>query len=534
MDEARAAMKQILATTWFFLLLPLLVRAHVGSPNVFFEGQAGPHPVRVIIRPPAVLPGIVQADVRVTGGGVTNVLVQAVPWQTGVTAAPPPVSAVSVAGETNLYNAAFWLLYGGSYSVRVTVEGVRGGGTVVVPLNSAATQKPAMSPFLLALLAAGLILFLGAVWLAGAAARDSTLEFGAVPTGREHARARRIAIITAVILTGAICAGTFRWRIMDREFRNNALYKPLPVVATVSTNGPLRLLHLSPPPDNSVASSWDTLVADHGKLMHLFLLREPDFKAFAHLHPVRRDAQAFENVLPPLPSGDYQLYAEITHENGLSETLTAKVSLAAPAARAPQSKGGSNMLNEVFCQSVPAPVGNAPQPFALDADDSWHTSPASEAAPVSRMKVSPLMGGAYMTFQNAEALVENRETSLRFAVSDSEGHPATLLPYMGMLGHAVVRRTDGAVFTHLHPLGTISMAAEEILARRELEANASANEASATNNLPATIPRNSGTNNTVAFPYAFPRSGDYRLWVQVRTPGQVLTGVFDVQVQPAR
>ena len=41
-------------------LLPLTARGHVGSPNVFFEGQAGPYPVHVIIRPaegePLVVP----------------------------------------------------------------------------------------------------------------------------------------------------------------------------------------------------------------------------------------------------------------------------------------------------------------------------------------------------------------------------------------------------------------------------------------------------------------------------------------------
>ena len=39
-------------------LLPALAGAHIGSPNVFFDGMAGPYSVRVILRPPAVLPGL--------------------------------------------------------------------------------------------------------------------------------------------------------------------------------------------------------------------------------------------------------------------------------------------------------------------------------------------------------------------------------------------------------------------------------------------------------------------------------------------
>jgi hypothetical protein len=377
---------------------------------------------------------------------------------------------------------------------------------------------------------------LGAIWLAGAAARDATLKPGEVPARREQSRGRAVALGTALILAGGIYAGTVRWQNMDREYRNNALYRPLPVVATVRTNGSLRLLHLTPPPDNPGTPAWDALVADHGKLMHLFLLRAPDCNAFAHLHPVRRDGLTFENVLPPLPAGAYWLYAEITHENGMNQTLTAKLSVLDSRASAPQFLSGSNMFNDVFCQSVVAPVGNASQPFALDADDSWHTS---FVGPVVGQAVSPLMGGSRMVFKHDGDLIENREAPLRFAVFAADGQPAVLQPYMGMGGHAVVRRSDGEVFTHLHPVGTISMAAQELFARREDTSGRIARELSASNAPAATMLRPSGTagvdgGNEVSFPFAFPRPGDYRLWVQVRTSGRVLTGVFDVRVKAAR
>lgn len=513
------------------LLIPLSVSGHVGSPNVFFEGQAGAHSLRVVIRPPPVLPGAAQVDVRVAGRSVTNVLLRAAFWEAGAEAAPAPVSAVAVAGETNLFNATLWLFRPGAYSVQVAVEGPQGRGSVLVPLNAAATQRPAMPPALgAALIALGAFLFLGAAWLAGAAARDGLLPPGAAPGNRERLHARLVTAGAAMLLVGGACAGTARWRQMDREFRNNDLARPVPVAATVRTNGTLRLLHLTPTTDSLPASAWDTLVADHGKLMHLFLLREADFNTFAHLHPVRRDSRTFENVLPPLPAGAYQLYAEITQENGLSQTLTANVTLPTPTGRAPQLMAGSNMLNEAYCQSGVGPVGNAATPFALDADDSWHASPAP---PTPRAATCRLMGGASMTFQNADELFENHETSLRFTVLTADGRPAALQPYMGMAGHAVVRRTDGEVFTHLHPVGTISMAAQELLTRRENNDGAGGFPLPATN-APVTMPPGppGGAANEVTFPYAFPRPGDYRVWVQVRTGGRVLTGVFDVRVQP--
>ena len=34
----------------------------------------------------------------------------------------------------------------------------------------------------------------------------------------------------------------------------------------------------------------------------------------------------------------------------------------------------------------------------------------------------------------------------------------------------------------------------------------------------------------VNFPYAFPKAGNYRIWLQIKRNGKILTGVFDANV----
>jgi hypothetical protein len=93
---------------------------------------------------------------------------------------------------------------------------------------------------------------------------------------------------------------------------------------------------------------------------------------------------------------------------------------------------------------------------------------------------------------------------------------------MGMAGHAMINRDDGGVFVHLHPTGSVPMAAR-MMAERQVGLAPDMTEHQG---------RGPIEDGRVAFPYAFPSAGSYRVWVQVRRAGGgVLTGVFDLEVE---
>jgi hypothetical protein len=131
-------------------------------------------------------------------------------------------------------------------------------------------------------------------------------------------------------------------------------------------------------------------------------------------------------------------------------------------------------------------------------------------------------------------LVENRDTTLHVVMRDALRRPARLEHFMGMGGHLILRREDGAVFTHLHPSGSFSMAAQQLFELR-VEGKAPTKigraEGEPICKLPALDPKANVAHDSLSFPYAFPKAGAYRLWVQVKVSGKVLTGVFDVNVK---
>ncbi len=492
--------------TLLLVLLALPAEAHVGSPNVIYEGNAGAYPIRVIVRMPGVVPGLAEISVRVTAPDVRRVTVLPVHWRAGVEGAPPPDEAKAVRGETNLYSAELWLMTRGAYSVHVRVEGGRGDGKAIVPVNSVAeTRLPMPRGLAVALGGLGVLLFLFWVTIHGTATRESVLAAGAAPSRRDVWLGRGAIVASALGLAAALFAGKHWWDNVDRDHRNNRLFQPIAVTTSVRVEGAQRIVRLQVDDRNQGSLGWTPLVPDHGKLMHVFLVREPGMDEFAHIHPVRRDATTFEVALPPVSAGNYRVYADVTHESGLSKTLVALV--------------------EVPDMPAVGAVGE----FLLtpDADDSWHSGTAGEKPS------APLGNGLTMEWEPGPPLLEKREASLRFVVMDAQRQPAKLEPFMGMFSHAAIRRADGAVFAHLHPGGSLSMAAQQVL------------EARAENKLPKIITAASMEpfcksppallgDQTVSFPYEFPRPGRYRIWVQVKINGRILTGVFDADVQTAK
>jgi hypothetical protein len=490
-----------LAATFGALAAVALLGAHVGSPNVFYEGNAGPYPVRVVVRPPGVIPGLAEISVRVPDGDVRRVTVQPVRWDLGTKGAPRPDEALPVAGEPRLWSAELWFMDFGSYSVHVAVQGAAGTGTVIVPVPAVATQTLGMKRGMaLGLAGLGVFLFIGALTIVGAAAREAVLPPGEVP---DAARRRTSWIARAVavpVLVLALLGGSRWWDSEDRAYAEN-LYEEPETEASVATEGGARVLTLAV--TDTLWRYTTPLAPDHGKLMHMFLVREPAMDAFAHVHPVRADSTRFRLAIPvALPAGTYRLYADVVHESGFSRTFVEKVTI------------------PIAAQTVAS--------AAEDADDSWRVG-GGEAGTAVRLE-----DGSMMTWERDARLAAGRETTLRFRVADPAGAPAALQPYMGMLSHAAVSRDDGSVFVHLHPAGSVSAVAQQLFAQRERGDTTRGADGLLVVRAPAAdhaMHAAGGQPGVVSFPYEFPKPGRYRVWVQVKRDGRVLTGAFDADVR---
>jgi hypothetical protein len=486
--------------------LAVVTSAHVGSPNVFVDGMAGEYAVRVVVRPPQVIPGLAEITVRITdstAGAVRRVTVRPVYWLTGTGGSPRADEAVRVPGPEPLYQGHLWFMRGGSYSVYVTVEGARGAGTVTVPVGAVATGQLSLSGGLQVLLILlGAALFAGLVTIVYAAFGESVTSPGAPMDPRRRRRARLVTAAAVPALALAVLGGA-RWWDAEAQAYRRTLYRPLDVRASIVNPPGGRAIELQITDSAWLQRRMTGLIPDHGKLMHMFLIREPGLDAFAHLHPTMRDSSTFYAALPPLPDGRYRVYGDVVHESGFERTLVTSLDIPGDAGT----------------------VTRSPLPWR-DADDSWHVTAGNA------IDAGLADGWDMRWIRGSEPLVRGRETTLRFAVTDPSGMPLLLEPYMGMAAHAVVTRDDGSVFIHLHPMGTVTVAAQQAFALRDRGDTTAAGRLRLEDTTAILASAHAGHSlGEVSFPYEFPKAGNYRIWVQVKRSGRVLTGVFDATVR---
>ncbi|MFI5230576.1 MAG: hypothetical protein ACHQWU_16005, partial [Gemmatimonadales bacterium] len=288
------------------IAIAVVCSAHVGSPNVVFDGNAGPYAVRVIVRPPMVVPGRAEVIVRASDSTIQHVIIRPVFWRAGVAGAPEGDEAKPVPTARATYSGQLWLMAYGAYSVYVTVEGTRGSGTATVPVMSFATGRLGFSRGLatiLVVLGGGLLI--GLVTLVYAATAESTLAPGETPSPAARRRARLASLIAVPSLALILFGGAKWWQSVDAQYQRTLFHTAKPTVSVRTADGQ-NVLDLS---TLDTTSSMSPLIPDHGKIMHLFLISDDGARTFAHLHPMQLDSTDYRLTLPPLPAGAYRLFA---------------------------------------------------------------------------------------------------------------------------------------------------------------------------------------------------------------------------------
>lgn len=550
-------MKLIKPFLFFVLMLTgTKTFAHVGSPGVVYEGKAGPYNIIVNIMPPDVIPGTANVSIYIENQQVKTVSVQPVYWYAGDKGSPKADEALPVKGTPGQYQALVWLMQSGTASMKITVDGTLGKGMALIPVMAVSTAQrhmPKSLGWVLAGLAALLVILMATI--IGASVSDGLVVPG-TPEAKNLRRKRTTGMVAAFLILGLMLYGGSSWWNSWSGNYKKYLYHAPQATSGILNYDQQRILHFRIDSNSLKADhkSMSFIVPDHGKLMHLFMVRENSLDVFAHLHPIRKDSLNFFAPLPNLPEGRYLIFADVVRWNGFTETVTDTVVV-------PQK----NLIKTASAGLYTA--------FFADPDDTFVISNTSNRTinnfPGKTVLVCGNPGESMQLADGSSAVWEhaantpfeaNKVYPITFAIHDPSGAAVKLEPYMGMMGHAVVLKYDGSVYMHLHPVGTFSMASQEILESRmkgkeavpvapnpkrfrdsidqEISKIRNMSETDRNKFLMAGMPamvmpenHNNKMDAMVTFPYAFPSAGKYRIWVQMKRNGKILNSAFDATVE---
>jgi len=471
MKRARVVWRGIAARPALFFVVMLWCAtawAHVGSPDVYVRGDAGPYTVYVSVHPPVTVPGAAEIDVHSTDAAVT-----------GVSVVSGDAGAVSLKGfsQEEKFVGSAWVPAGARvWNLRVQVMGSRGTGEMMVPVTlpafAAATRR-----WVWPLIFGGEAIFFLVAGYLGLRWRRAVIRVRALELVVRPARFPRAILIMArtLMLCGVVALGACVWSMV----RTNARRSLTPAMQIAMVDNGVMDVKLT-----RVAGghALDDLAPDHGHMMHLFLIRMPNMDVVLHLHPALvnagKDAAEFTETMPPMADGAFAIYADVVHGDGVAETATAVAGL-------------------------PLSVGHP-----LTGDDSVGVVTRSVGDGCGSTAV--LADGYRMTLACDGDLKAKTGMLLRVSLVDAAGNiPTDMTNYMGMGGHAAIVARDGSVFAHIHPMGTVMVpGAMSLMAGMDMPVS-----------------------NVVEFPYGFPAVGEYRVFVQMKHGAVVETGAFDLSVQ---
>jgi hypothetical protein len=502
--EGAALMRKLGPLGWlacFFILLSALpASAHVGSPDVYAEGDAGPYKLFVVIRPPLVIPGVAEIEARSSTPGIDNITITPM-LLTGDASKHPPVpdTMTKPSNDAQFFTGHLWIMATGSWQIRFVANGKEGQGVLCIPVPATAIGTRKMQGSMgLMLTVLGVILVFGMVGIVGAAARDAQLPPGTPASPNRRRRAYVAMTVAFVILVAGVLLGGKWWNAEAADYASY-IYKPLRMNATLQPGNILDLKMIDP--GWLRARKLDDFVPDHNHLMHLYAIRWPAMDVVFHLHPDQTGSGEFHLNLPEMPAGTYRLYADVVHANGFPETLVTSITV--PFIRGRQ----------------------------LTGDDAEGTAVALKwnGEGTQTTDTYKLPDGYTMTWKRPSTFGAKTPEDFSFTLLDAQSRPPKDMSlYMGMVGHAAFVKTDGTVFAHIHPSGTVSMAAL-MMAQAENGSGAS----NTMSDMPGMNMNDSSKSipNTVSFPYGFPTPGNYRIFVQMKHGNMIETATFDAQVQ---
>jgi hypothetical protein len=549
-----------------------LVYAHVGNSNTTLEGMAGPYHVLVNIKSPDVIPGLATLTIFTSNQPGVKVYARPIYFYSGEDGAPGFDLLHPISNSPGQFTGDVWLMNDGSASIEITIKGPQGEGKMIVPVVavSITTQKmpPATQYMLIGL---GILLFILMITIVGASVSDGITKAGeTVPAGSR--RAKRIGFVVATLLCTVLVYGGNRWWTSVAKKTSEYVFKPMHAKYQLSEENGVSTLHFTIDSAGSQRSKWlPYIIPDHGKIMHFFVVSLPKMDVFAHLHPVREGPINFAVNLPPLPKGKYLAFADIVYNSGFTETIKDTIDITHASNN--NSSDFSLDSDDAFDFSQPLPAVNTSLSINNNTTFGKHTG-----------EISTSKDGTIIMFDNSKKkekhYFNNELNSLEFSLWDANHKPLIPDLYMGMKGHLMIVRIDGLVFSHVHPVGTYSMAAQTSLMDRinlsesmykdpdgakfrdsvdqvikmlqampeaqredylmkemEMPAMDSANMNMNNHNMQGmnmggmSMHAKMNADNTVRFPYTFPTPGRYRIWVEMKKDGKVYTGVFDRDVK---